>query len=67
MALVTETHSVDFGSFGLISSLREAVARRKIYRQTVRELRNLSGRELRDLGLNRSMITRVALEAVYGK
>ncbi|MEE3316193.1 MAG: DUF1127 domain-containing protein, partial [Pseudomonadota bacterium] len=33
----------------------------------VRELRALSGRELADLGINRSMIRRLALEAAYGE
>lgn len=51
----------------LVKSIRESLERRRVYRQTVRELRALSSRELADLGLHRSMITRVALEAAYGK
>lgn len=51
----------------LAKSIREALERRRVYKRTVRELRMLSSRELADLGLHRSMITRVALEAAYGK
>lgn len=50
-----------------LDSLRTAMARRAIYRQTVRELRALSDKELTDLGLDRTMITRMALEAAHGK
>lgn len=35
------------------------------YRKTLNELRGLSTRELNDLGLNRSMLKRVAMEATY--
>ena len=52
---------------GMVASIREARRRRAVYNQTLRELRALSNRELADLGLERSMITRVALEAAYGK
>lgn len=45
----------------------DAMTRRRIYRQTLRELSALSSRELNDLGIHRSMITRIALEAAYGK
>ncbi len=36
---------------------------RKLYRDSVRELRSLSDRDLADLGFNRSMIKSIALEA----
>ncbi|TXB70067.1 DUF1127 domain-containing protein [Paracoccus aurantiacus] len=55
------------GIMGLIVRLQEARARRAVYRQTVSELSNLSNRELDDLGLHRSMITRIATEAAWGK
>ncbi|MBW6506364.1 MAG: DUF1127 domain-containing protein [Rhodobacteraceae bacterium] len=51
----------------LFSNLGEARQRRKVFRQTLRELSVLSTRELNDLGIHRSMITRVAIEAAYGK
>lgn len=35
----------------------------RIYRQTVTELGSLNDRELSDLGISRSHITRIALEA----
>jgi uncharacterized protein YjiS (DUF1127 family) len=52
---------------GLLDRLRDTLQRRKVYRQTVRELNALTTRELTDLGITRSMITRVALEAAYGR
>ncbi|GHC31607.1 MULTISPECIES: DUF1127 domain-containing protein [Gemmobacter] len=52
---------------GLVDGFRKMQARRAIYRQTLRELNALSGRELADLGIHRSMITRLAQEAAYGK
>ena len=39
-------------------------AQRRLYRQTVQELAALSPRELDDLGLSRSDITRVARQSV---
>lgn len=45
---------------------RQQLARRKLYKTTVRELNALSGRELADMGINRSMIRRLALEVAYG-
>ncbi|PZO67799.1 MAG: hypothetical protein DI498_02110 [Paracoccus denitrificans] len=47
----------------LVAGWKTAAARRKVYRRTVRELRGLSGRELADIGLNRSMIRSVAVDA----
>lgn len=43
--------------------MQENRARGVIYRQTVRELGELTSRELADLGINRSMIEEIALEA----
>jgi uncharacterized protein YjiS (DUF1127 family) len=43
--------------------IRAALQRRRIYNETVRELGALSNRELADLGIHRSMITRIAIEA----
>lgn len=54
-------------SLGFLAGLRDALRRRQVYQRTYRELSNLSTRELQDLGINRSMITRLAHEAAYGK
>ncbi|WP_439124214.1 DUF1127 domain-containing protein [Marivita sp.] len=49
----------------LVADYRAAAARRKVYRDTLRELSALSDRELCDLGLNHSEIKRVAYQAAY--
>ena len=71
MAYVNSTRAASFGivdrAATVVKSLRTALERRRVYNQTVRELRALSKRDLADLGLHPSMITRVALEAAYGK
>lgn len=71
MALATEIRSTETGLNAglarLFAALREGLARRRVYRQTLGELKSLSERELADLGLHRSMLTRIALEAAYGK
>lgn len=51
----------------LARSIRVGLERRRVFKQTVRELQALSNRELADLGIHRTMITRVATEAAYGK
>jgi uncharacterized protein YjiS (DUF1127 family) len=55
------------GIAGMVARLKDAIARRKVFVQTKRELDALSTRELADLGISRSMITRLAQEAAYGK
>lgn len=50
-----------------IQRMQENRARRAVYRQTLRELNTLSNRDLEDLGISRSMVTRLAHEAAYGK
>ncbi len=45
----------------------EAFAAWRVYRRTVAELQELSTRELSDLGISRSMIRSIAIEAAYGK
>ena len=53
------------------AALREnfvaARAQRKIYTTTLNELEMLSNRDLADLGIARSMIKSIAMEAAYGK
>lgn len=51
----------------IVKSIRVGLERRRVFKQTVRELQALSNRELADLGIHRSMITQVANEAAYGK
>ena len=69
MAVTTEftgshgTRAAGFAAWA--ETLRNRVARYRLYRRTVAELSALSGRELADLGLHRSMIRRVALQAAY--
>lgn len=71
MAYVNSSRTASLGiaerALNIVKSVRTAIERRRVYNQTVRELRALSSRELADLGLHPSMITRVALEAAYGK
>ncbi|MCL3882316.1 DUF1127 domain-containing protein [Marivita sp. GX14005] len=65
----TSTHAAPHGLSerfaALVTTLREKAARRRTYRVTLRELNALNTRELADLGLNRSMLTRVAYQAAY--
>lgn len=49
-----------------LANARNHMARRAVYRQTLRELGELSNRELADLGLSRSNIRSVAYEAAWG-
>lgn len=51
----------------LVKTVKDNMNRRRVYKQTLSELNGLSNRELADLGLHRSMLTRIALEAAYGK
>nr|WP_050522291.1 DUF1127 domain-containing protein [Pseudorhodobacter wandonensis] len=71
MAYMNTSTAASFGLMDRVASVmksaKEALHRRKVYNQTVSELRALSTRELNDLGISRSMITRIALEAAYGK
>ena len=50
-----------------LTALREQMAKRALYRKTISELQSLTGRELADLGINRSAIKGIALEAAFGK
>lgn len=54
-------------ALGWLGTARDNWARYRVYRRTLSELNALSGRELDDLGIARSMITRLALEAAYGR
>lgn len=71
MAYVNSSRATSYGIFdrtaAIVKSIRVGLERRRVFKQTVRELQALSNRELADLGLTRGMITRVANEAAYGK
>lgn len=68
MAYASHSKSLSSGlitrSAALMSAASDYMDRRRAYRTTVRELSSLSTRELADLGLSRSMIRSVALEAL---
>ena len=49
-----------------VADLRDNMARRSVYRQTMRELNELSDRDLSDLGMCRANIRSVAYEAAWG-
>ncbi len=45
--------------------MRQSLARRKVYRATLLELSALTDRYLKDLGIPRSNIKKLAMEAAY--
>ncbi|RPE71936.1 uncharacterized protein DUF1127 [Pacificibacter maritimus] len=49
------------------ASLAQRIADYRVYRETMVELEALSDRDLNDLGIGRSGIRSIALEAAYGK
>jgi len=61
------THSFTANIVDGITALKEAAAERyahfRVYHSSIAELRKLSDRDLNDIGMNRSMIKSVALEA----
>ncbi len=70
MAYATAHNTAHSGILGRIEAFiearRVAVAKRRVYRQTLRELQALSARDLADLGIAPSMLRSVAYEAAYG-
>lgn len=50
----------------MLKALLDAYRKNARYKETRKELSRLSDRELDDMGIDRSMITRVSLEAAYG-
>lgn len=71
MAFANDIRHIEVGILAKFRDLRETLAdritRRRVFRTTVSELRNLSSRELNDLGINPSQIRAIAFEAAYGK
>jgi len=61
------TQHVLSGASALMAKVAARYAHYRIYHTSVAELRKLSDRDLRDLGLNRSMIKSVAHEAADKK
>jgi uncharacterized protein YjiS (DUF1127 family) len=77
MTYANATHTEERGprfGFGAIidriaaafADLQETLGRRRVFRQTMKELGALSDRELADLAISRSMIPRIALDAAHG-
>ena len=48
------------------TDLRARIEKYNVYRSTLRELSQLNDRDLAELGLDRSMIRNVAMQAAYG-
>ena len=71
MAFANVTRSGEFGLAhglgALDEKLRDQRQRNRVYRQTLNELKSLTDRDLADLGIARSMIGAIAMEAAYGK
>ena len=68
MTMMTETRNAvaHSGVFQrIVAGLTERYAQNKAYRKCVNELSALNDRELRDLGLHRSMIKSLAREEAY--
>ncbi|MEM6307059.1 MAG: DUF1127 domain-containing protein [Pseudomonadota bacterium] len=67
---MTDTHitpsSVRANLYGLITTVRAAVTKRREFNTTFRELNGLTDRELADLGIARSNIKQVAYDTAYG-
>ena len=71
MAYVNSSRAASFSLAdrisGVLAQIKVQIARRAVYNQTVRELVQLSDRELADLGIARTDIPAVAREAAFGK
>ena len=69
MSLITETHlglrTLRDYTVESYKHLQEIMKKQKQYKKTIRELENLSERELNDLGLSRAGIRQAAYEVVY--
>lgn len=49
-----------------LDGVRAELAKRRVYRNTYKELSALSDRDLADLGISRASIRTISLEAAYG-
>jgi len=70
MAYANDVRVSGNGFINALNGFRAAVAERfanyQVFRTTVAELEVLSDHELSDMGISRSMIKRIAIEAAYG-
>ena len=71
MAYATQTHAGSISLLARFVEIREqaaeAYAAWRVYRNTLNELQSLHNRDLNDLGISRSEIRSIALEAAYGQ
>lgn len=71
MAYVTDTRGLGTSIGQRFTEFRATIldrmTRAKLFRTTSAELNNLSDRDLADLGIARSSIKSIAMEAAYGK
>jgi uncharacterized protein YjiS (DUF1127 family) len=71
MAYVNTTRYARKGVMDRLVAVKDGVVtalqQRRVYRQTVSELKALSDRELSDLGIARTAIPEIARQAAYGK
>jgi len=69
MAYMNSTRSAQVSFFdrfaALMVGVKDLIARRRVFNQTLFELDQLSDRDLSDLGLSRANIADVAREAAY--
>ncbi len=69
MAFVTETRTGGTSIFARFAALRSDLLKNysqyRVYRTTLNELRDLSARELNDMGIGAGDIQRIAREAAY--
>ena len=61
------SHGIADKFAAFVADYRAKAARRKLYRDTLTELRALTARDLADLGLHSSMLQRIAYQAAYEK
>ena len=71
MAYIAANSNAVSGSQGRIAeffvTVRQVLADRKLFNQTVKELNALDERELADLGMHRADIISIAHRSVYGE
>ena len=71
MAYATQTQAAQLSLLARFAEIREqaveAYSAWRVYRTTVNELRNLTARDMADLGIHPSQIRAIALDAAYGQ